>query len=225
VKIRTSLLAAASALALVAGLAAPAGAATATDVTNDTIDCHSIVGTIKFTPTLTNGGTTAGNAAVKAVTTDCTTTGNSNTGPGATTIVSGTAAGIIHTATNDCSGLLGLSTGSSGDLITKWKTLTGAPKITPAASTLSVTQTNGTSYSSDTWNGTYGEFQIGAAYGTTVPTVSGAFQGPINNHKAATDATTGQSVASSTIQCLLLGGIKILNFGIGGSALGTNTMF
>ena len=224
-KIRTSLIAAASALALVAALAAPAGAATPpTNVANDTIDCHSIVGTLKFVPTLTSGGTMTGHTTVKAALTDCATTGLSNTGTTATTIISGSAAGTITSSTNDCAGLSGLSTASSGNLITKWKTLSGAPKITPTASTLAVTQTNGTDFSTDSWNGDYGEFQIGTAYGTTAPTVTGAFTGGHTN-RAATDATVGQTITGAAIQCLLLGGIKALNFGIGGSALGTNTMF
>jgi hypothetical protein len=222
VKLRMSLLAAASAVALVGALAAPAGAATVLDSSNATISCDSIVGSITFVPPLTSGGTDAGLVKVKSTLSGCTTSL-------ATTVLSGSAAGSLNTATNDCSGLLGLSTATSGPLITKWKTASGSPKIAPAASTLNITQTYGATFTStpgpgdpsgnaDAWGSEYGLFQIGhdALHGnTTAPSVSGAFTGGNSGHTTHLDATTGQSTSSAALTCLL-GGIKALNFGIGG---------
>jgi len=234
VKIRTSLLAAASAIALVVGLAAPAGAATTIDVTNDTITCNSIVGTLKFTPGLTlysgpTDTTPAGAIAVKTVIGGCSTSA-------ATIVLSGassTAVGFpINSTHSSCNGLSGLSTGTSGDLITKWKTASGQPKITPPASTLHIAQTNGGNFNdggvttpasdSDSWGAVYGIFQIGhdAAHGnTTAPTGTGAFQGNNNGHTSTIDATTGQSYDQIALQCLLGIPVKALNFGIGGATL------
>ena len=211
-KLRLSLLAAASSIALVGALAAPAGAATTVDVSNDTITCNSVVGTIKFSPALQSGGTSAGTVAVK------TSSGGCTTGSASTTILNGASAGTLTSATNDCAGLLGLSTATSGNLVVKYKTATGSPKITPAASTFHITQSNGTTYSSDTWGASYGEFQIGGVFGTSNPSVTGAFTGGNSGHTSTIDATTGQSDGELALACLL-GGIKGLSFGIGGITL------
>jgi len=236
VKFRTSLLAAASAIALVVGFAVPAGASTPPiDVTHDTITCNSIVGSLKFTPGLTlysgpTDTTPAGSIVVKSVLGGC------SPGAAATIVLSGasgTATGFpITSSHSSCNGLSGLSTSTSGDLITKWKTASGQPKITPTASTLHITQTYGGQFNdggtttpasdSDSWGGVYGIFMIGtnAAHGsTTAPTGTGAFQGNNNGHTTTIDATTGQSVDYIALQCLLGLPIKALNFGIGGATL------
>jgi hypothetical protein len=235
VKIRTSLLAAASAIALVVGLAAPAGAATTIDVTTKTITCNSVVGTLKFTPGLTlytgpTDTTPAGSVAVKAALGGC------STNAAGVSVLSGAGAtgktAPITSAHSSCNGLSGLSTGTSGDLVTKWKTVSGSPKITPAASTLHIAQTFGGTFNdggtttpasdSDSWGAEYGIFMVGsnAAHGNTAqPTVTGAFQGNNNGHTSTIDATTGQSFDFLAEQCLLGIPIKTLNFGIGGATL------
>jgi hypothetical protein len=233
VKIRTSVLAAVSAVALLVGLAAPAGASTPpTDVTHEQITCNSIVGTLKFTPPLTaysgpTDTTPAGSVAVKSTLGGC-----SNTSADVV-VQSGSGSGTITTSHSSCQGLQGLSSGTSGPLITKWKTLKAplSNKMTPTASTLTITQTFGGTFNdggdttpaadSDSWGGQYGTFMIGtdAAHGsTTAPTVVGAFQGNNNGHTSTIDATTGQSVDYIALLCLL-GPIKALNFGIGGATL------
>jgi hypothetical protein len=235
VKFRTSLLAAASALALLVGLAAPAGAATPpTDVTHSTITCNSVVGTLKFNPPLTLAGdpdtTPPGSVAVKA------TLGGCSTNASGVTVLSGAGAtgktSPITSAHSSCNGLSGLSDSTSGDLVTKWKTATGTPKITPTASTLHIAQTFGGVFNdggdttpaadSDSWGGQYGIFMVGtnAAHGGTAqPTVSGAFQGNNSGHTSTIDATTGQSFDQIALQCLLGIPVKALNFGIGGATL------
>jgi hypothetical protein len=221
VRLRTSLLAAASALALVGAFVAPAGAATVLDSSNATVHCDSVTGTLTFVPTLVAGGTSAGSVKLKVTTSGCTTSL-------ATTILSGSAAGTLTTATNDCSGLVGLSAATSGPLIAKWKTASGSPKIAPAASTFNITQTYGSKFTgtpgvgdpsgnADAWGAEYPMFQIGhdAAHGNTSnPNVVGAFTGGNAGHTSTTDATTGQDATSAALTCLL-GGIKALTFGIG----------
>jgi hypothetical protein len=221
-KIRTTVLAALSAFALVGAMAAPAGASTPPlDASNATVSCDSVVGSIKFVPPLTSGGTSAGLVYVKATVSGCSTSL-------ATTVLSGSGKGTLATATNDCSGLVGLSTSTSGPLITKWKTASGSPKITPAASTLNITQTYGAQFTgtpgpgdpagnADAWGASYGLFQIGtdAAHGgTSAPNVVGAFTGGNSGHTTTLDATTGQSATSLALSCLLTG-IKSIAFGIG----------
>jgi hypothetical protein len=221
VKIRASLLAAASSLAIVAGLAAPAGAATTVNVANSTVQCMSIVGTLGFVPPLVIGGTSADAITVKATISGCST-------PAAVTIASGSISSTINSATNDCLGLSGLSTSTTGNLVAKWKTATGSSKITPTTSTLHVAQTNGAQFNSgtpagdqDTWGGVYGLFQIGSDAGhggTLAPSVTGAFTGGNGGATSNVDATTGQDVGAIATMCFGAG-VKTLNFGIGQTTL------
>jgi len=143
VKIWKSVLALASATALVGVFAGTAGAAhpnvTTTNVTTNTITCNSTVGSLAFNPGLTlYSGTVdttpAGTVTVKSVETGCTTNASG------VLIQNGTTAGIIHSAHSSCNGLSGLSTGTSGPLVTKWKAWSGhSNAITPTASTLNIT--------------------------------------------------------------------------------------
>jgi len=234
VKIWKSVLALASATAMVGAFAGTAGAShpnvTTTNVANSTITCNSQVGSLSFLPALTlYGGTVdttpAGTVTVKAAVTGCTTPATG------VLIESGATAGVIHSAHSSCNGLSGLSTGTTGPLVTKWKAWPGhSNAITPTSSTLNITQTNGAQFNNvsppnpvgdrDTWGGVYGLFQVGtdvAHGGTTAPTVTGAFTGGDSGHTSTLDTATGQDVGGIALACLLTTGVKILNIGIGGT--------
>jgi len=233
VKIWKSVLALASATALVGVFAGTAGAAhpnTTTNVANSTITCNSQVGTLGFVPSLTLFSGTVDTTPPGTVTVKATVTGCSTPASGVL-IESGATAGVIHSAHSSCNGLTGLSTGTSGPLVTKWKAWPGhSNSITPTASTLNITQTNGAQFNGtgvgdpvgdkDTWGAQYGLFQVGTDAGhggTSAPTVTGAFTGGDSGHTSTLDTATGQDVGGIALACLLTTGVKTLNIGIGGT--------
>jgi hypothetical protein len=138
-----------------------------------------------------------------------------------------------------CLGLSGLSTGTSGNNVSFFKNgakgvdgLTLEPKLLTAGSgglnanvTSAVSQTNGTTFGPTAWGASYGEFQIGAAFGTSVSARNNdAFEGDssqITGHGLGDtfDATTGQSTGAILALCLSTG-VRVLNFGIGGVHFG-----
>jgi hypothetical protein len=128
-----------------------------------------------------------------------------------------------------CLGLQGLSNGISGSAVSAFKNqakgldnATLLPKLLDSGGnanvTFSVSQTFGGTFSADSWGASYGEFQIGTSFGTTVTPRNGtdAFEGPGTSHGSndAFDGTTGQSEGAILVQCLGKG-VKLLNFGIG----------
>jgi hypothetical protein len=222
VKLRTTLLTAASVVALVAGLAAPAGAATAPiNVAADHLTCNSTIGSFKFNPPLVGGGSTTTQITVKATLAGCSDPDNANV-----QVLSGAAAtpktGPLAGTNNDCLTLLGLNT-APGSIITKWKTLTGQPKITPAATTLSVTNIQGGVFGPvGGWSGSYGEFQVGTTFGTATPSipVGSAFRGGDGGHNSTIDVTTGADVGYLGVQCINGIPIKTAVLGIGSVTFG-----
>jgi len=146
-----------------------------------------------------------------------------------------------------CLGLSGLSTGTSGVNVTQVKNqakgldnVTLLPKLLTAGSgnlnaniTSGVGATFGTTFSSDGWGASYGEFQLGLVEGppatftqatpaqvrnTNAPagSVGNAFQGPGASHGSQDgfDGTTGESSGAILTACLGKG-VKAITFGIG----------
>jgi hypothetical protein len=205
------------------------------DVSNHSVACDSLVGSIKFGTALVPGGTSPNTITIKATLDGCddlddVATDNTNTVSIAPSKVSGT----LNSTTNDCQGLVGPSTGTTGPTITSWKTNakelgTGLPypKIYDsvggiglagkAATTMTVTQTFGGTYTA-TWGAGYGFFQIGPGF-TTAPVVTGAFTGGNAGAGTVFEGTTGQSTTASALACFGKG-IKLLNFGIGHVGVG-----
>ena len=179
------LLLTAAAVAMPVGLvAATGGVASAgapkTDVTNASISCTNVSGSLKFAPALTLAGGQPENTSVKLTVGGCTVTG----APGVTVSV-GKGTGVLHSANNNASGLLG-STAVTGQVNIKW---TSNVKLTSKMSTVAVTFfTGGTS--------TDGFATLDILAGDA--SVSGDFAG--NNAGASTTlhAETGQSVADLT---------------------------
>jgi hypothetical protein len=180
------------------------------------VTCNSIVGTIKFATPLSNAGSPTGSNQINLkVTVDgCTDTSNANVKVGASKL----SGNITTNNGTQCVGLFGPSAVNASTTI-KWKAQSGTPKLVmsgnvPAVSTLTIIQTVGGTYNSDTWGGTYGAFSVTAGHAG----VSGAFTGGNAGATSTLTATTGQDVGAVGNACAGKG-IKALNFGIGGLKL------
>jgi hypothetical protein len=150
---------------------------------------------------------------------------------------------LTGTSGNECTGLAGLSTSTSGTTQIVWKapkgyiftpvqTIGAGPK-TGAGTNLNVTQTNGVTFTvpatdgggqaQGPWAGTtYGEFQVGTANGTTHTTLSGtnnSFTGGDSGHSGWFSGTL-QSDATNLLLSCVSPGLKSLAFGIGAVSAG-----
>lgn len=196
---------------------APATAATpVVDVSNHHVVCDGVTGSMKFSVPLTLGGTSANQISIKLVADGC-----SDTDDGSLVLAPAKIAGTLNSNTSDCAGLVGLSTGTTGSVTASWKTAKTSPaKITPTSSTETITQNFGGTFSNP-WGvgGGYGLFQIGTAYGTAAPSVTGAFTGGDGGASSEFAGTTGQSTSGILSQCIS-GGLKAITFGIGYTTLG-----
>ncbi len=179
------LLLTAAAVAMPVGLVAATGgvasaAAPKTDVTNASISCTTVSGTLKFAPALTLAGGQPENSGVKLSVSGCTVSG----APGVT-VSAGKGAGVLHSADNNAGGLLG-STAVTGQVNIKW---TSNVKLTSKTSTVTVSFfTGGTS--------TDGFATLDILAGKA--SVSGDFSGGDAGANTTLHAETGQSVADLT---------------------------
>jgi hypothetical protein len=249
VKLGKRAVAIAGSLALASSLGAAAfatSAAAATpkhDAANDTVTCNDVVGTIVFATALQLGGTTPNTDKVSIKSADCTDAPagiyNATTNPTGVSLKAVVIGGTLASANNDCLGLQGLSTGTSGNLLGTWSTNRGTPALNNNKDTLTINQTWGgtfddggvTSPTSDTdsWGGQYGFLSIGASGSgnatgsgqsdTAAPTVVGPFSGNDSGHTSFFDASTSQSQADLAAACFSATGIKSITFGIGGFTL------
>jgi hypothetical protein len=250
VKLNKRAFAAASSLALVGGIAfgvmqttANAVALPKHDATNDAVTCNDTIGSIKFSTHLHLGGTTPNTITLAVKSADCTDTTagiyNKTTNPTGVSIKSVSDSGHLTSSTNDCLGLSGLSTSTSGSIPGTWAMNPATPALTNTHSTLTVTQTWGGTFNdggvtspssdSDSWGAEYGFFSIGAAgsgnaigsgqSNTSAPTVVGSFTGGDSGHKTTFDAATAQSEGDLATQCFSATGIAGITFSIGGFTL------
>jgi len=233
-RLNKKLVAAAGSLAVAGGLTAAAvGSAGAPppkiDVGTRSVTCNDTLGKIKFSVPLTLGGTTPNAISVGIKSGDCVdnTQGayDASLNPTGVTLKNFASKGTLNATTNDCLGLQGLSTGTTGSITGKFATVPGTSKLLDAANTIAVGQTYGgtfndggtTSPASDSasWASQYGLFQIGtgAFIPTSAPTVTGAY----HNDGGASfqfDGTTAESTGNLANQCFTTG-IKGITFGIG----------
>lgn len=153
-RVKTKLVAGASALTLVGGLAvvvaAPASAALAkVDVSSHSVTCNDVLGKIKFSVPLHLGGTTANQVTIIIKSLDCVdnTVGvyDADTNPGGVSLKSVAQKGVLNSSTNDCLGLSGYSTSTSGSIVGSWATNPATPGLLAPSnkSTITVTQTFG----------------------------------------------------------------------------------
>jgi hypothetical protein len=234
VKIRTAVLAAASALALVVGVAAPAGAVhplitTTYAVGNDHVVCNTVTGTLTFATALKLTGPTTGanTTTVKATVAGCTDTDKT-----AVKIFTGSLLSTIQTTGGAaCGGLLGLSNNTNSSQFI-WKPATGqafSPTVLigtaqKPVSNVTATQDVGTSFTvpvaNAPWSSTYGMFELGVAYGTVAGTGTVDFTGGDGGASGWFAGTSNADLTAILTACGSTAGVKTLAFGIGAVALG-----
>jgi hypothetical protein len=201
-------------LSVIAVPAAHAAGPAKHDASNDKVTCNDVMGKIKFGIPLTVGGTTPNTITLTIKSDDCTDTtagiydpvGN----PTGVSIKSAAAKGVLNSTNNDCFGLQGLSTGTSGAITASWAmnsatpALLSAPTATPPVSnktTLNITQEWGGTFNdggstspasaSDSWGGTYGFFAIGSSTsGLPIGTVNSGTP-PDHQHYTTAPSITG----------------------------------
>lgn len=179
------LLLTAAAVAMPVGLVVATGGiasagSPATDVTNASITCSTVSGSLKFAPALSLAGGQPENTNVKLAVSGCTVSG----APGVT-VSAGKGSGVLHSASNAATGLLG-STAVTGQVNIKWKSNV---KLTSKQSTVTVTFfTGGTSTDG------FATLDILAGHAS----VSGDFSGGDAGAGTTLHAETGQSVATLT---------------------------
>jgi hypothetical protein len=198
----------------------PAYASTPVNVSHASVTCNSVVGTIAFNPALKLSGPTTGSDTItlKVALSGCTSPQVNAGGSIFTGAISGT---IVGSAGSNCTGLSGLSSVTANPLI-KWKAPTGYSFTPTANSNLGISQTQGGTYSvtgQTPWAGGYGQFEVGATYGTAATSVTGAFAGTDSGATSWFNGTTGQDTVSLLASCLSSTGLKLANFGIGGVSL------
>jgi len=230
-------------MAAFAGAPAAHAVSTTVNTSSATVTCSTLSGTIGFTPPLGGAApTTTGTETtkIKAKLGGCFSSDTSPTMAG-TAMFTGTIAGTLTgTGGNSCSGLAGPSSSTTGTTQVVWKApkgyiFTPTQLIAPAntksgpATTLTIAQTNGTTFtipastdgpvSQGPWAGTsYGEFQVGTVYGTTHFATSGtnnSFTGGDSGHGGWFAGTIQSDAVNLLLSCASSTGIKTLAFGIG----------
>ena len=183
------------------------------DVSNSTIQCNSVFGSVQIKPGLVNGGTaTATQITIKGTIDGCTvTSGNS------AIILTSTFSGKLGGTSNDCSSLLGANP-VSGTITVKWK----SDKTTPLAQTSTVItpgNLNGNLFTPGAADPDFGAMALGKfKLGPTGSSVSGAFAG--GSGTSTTSAATSQDIATILGSCGSLKGVAALNLGFGTMSLG-----
>jgi hypothetical protein len=177
------------------------------DVSNATITCTGVTGTVKFAPHLVIGGTsTSENSNVKLVLSNCTVGGL----PGPVTITSGKGAGVLHSNTNDASSVFGPNP-VSGHVNIKWASTS---KLTFKMSTVLVTLVNGGT------DGIYASLAVTPGNAS----VSGDFTGGDNGAASAFYAETTQTIATLTTEATPPSAIKLVNLGTDATHLMGNSL-
>jgi hypothetical protein len=210
------------------------------NVDNNSVTCNEAIGKVKFGIPLVLGGTQPNTVSISIKSTDCVdnTAGvyDATTNPSGNALKGMSSKGVLNSTNNDCLGLQGLSTGTTGPIELKWTTVAGTPKLNNAKSTFTVSQTWAGTFNdggvtsdnldSDHWGAQYGYFAVGGATSgrplgtgesyTSNPSVSGAYRGPSGDgHNTQFAGVTQQSIATAAAACFS-GGVKGITFAIGG---------
>jgi len=184
------------------------------DVSGDHVVCNTVTGGMTFSAPLVNGGTATSNSiSVKGKLDGCTDTNNATV-----QLAGATFAGTLSGTTNDCNALSNLNAFPANALTVKWRTPTGAPKLTSKTSTITLNELSGLEYGAD-W-ATYVELQAGTLFETAPLGVTGAFSGADAGAGSSLDIVTSlDDVHASEFGCNGAG-VKTLNFAIGQITLG-----
>jgi hypothetical protein len=193
------LLMAAAAVAMPVGILAStagiAAAVTKTDVTHNTITCSTVTGKAKFAPALVLGGAQPENTSIKI------TLGGCTTDAAGVTISAGSGSGVLHSATNNATALLG-PTAVTGSIKIKW---TSNVALTNKDSTVTVTVITG---------GIPGDGYASLAVTAGHASVAGDFGGSDLGATSTLYSETTQTIATLTTEATPPAkGIKSINLG------------
>ena len=232
---RVRLLAIAAAVTISAGVgfqgSVAFGALTTFDVRDDAATCNTTSGTIAFSPHLTANGPTTGafTAKVAIALAGCLDDSNSSVKmfKGATTMF------LRSNNGSNCSSLLGL-VDDAGDSQIVWtpaagqafipKTMVGTAQ--KSATNVHLSQVQGGVYSvsgEGPWDTSYGEFSLGAAYGTDPVASTFDFtngDGALGGNQGWLNTATQEDIANILTQCSTTAGLATLHFGIGATHWG-----
>ena len=174
------------------------------DATTYTVQCNTVIGSIKFSPALVNQGTaTSETGKVKATLAGCAVVTPSDSG---LTIESGAVSGKLTSSSNDCATLVSGGP-ASGTLKIKWKT---TPKLLDSTSIETVSALTFSFFVPPSpFTGTYGAFHI------TASGITGPFQGSDGGATSFGDGSSGQDVTALLGACASTKGLSLVNFGVG----------
>ena len=173
-------------VSVVAVTAGTAAAKKGPSPATDTATCHSLSGTVNFSPPLTNAGYTSG---TETSTLSGTLTGCAAAGTSPVSLTSGSLTGTFSAKpgsakhpSGTCTGLLG-TTKQKGSISVAWSS---SPSVAPTAIQVK-TVTGGTS-------GSQATFSLGGKY-------KGSFGGADKGKSSSTSAQTVQTVATLAGEC------------------------
>ena len=191
---------------LIASTASLASAASpATNVTHASITCTTVTGAAKFAPALTAAGGNPENTSIKLVVGGCTVSG----APGVT-ISGGKGSGVLHSASNSATALLG-PVAVTGQVNVKWASNV---KLSSKMSSVNVTVvTGGTS-------GSYASLAVTAGHAS----VTGDFAGTDSGATSTLYSETTQTVSALTTAATGAKGLKAITLGTDGTHLQPNSL-
>jgi hypothetical protein len=206
------LLLTAAAVAMPIGLVCASGgaaqaAAPKVNVSNATISCTAVTGSAKFSPALNLTGGNPENTSVKLAVSGCTVSGVSGV-----VIASGKGSGVLHSASNLATNLLG-PTAVTGSVGIKWKTSTG--KLSFPTSTVTVSVVTG---------GTPSDGYASLAITAGNATVSNDFAGTDGGASSTMYAETTQTVSQLTTAATGKKGLKSITLGTDGTHTTPNSL-
>lgn len=182
------------------------------DVSQDTIVCRSVSGTVKYLPGLTNGGVSTRLVTIKGSLAGCTVSG-----PNSAIVLGGTFTAKLGGGPSTCSELLGQSN-PSGTVTFKWQ----ADKTTPIEQTSTVVTITGASGTVASLDQCLAGFQMGAYLQSSLvgSHITGAFLGTDGGASSSNTVVVTQEITEILNLCASANGIKQLTFGLGVLALG-----
>jgi hypothetical protein len=173
------------------------------DVSNATITCDTVVGTLSLKPAFLVGGTeTAGTMTLKGTLDACTVTG----APAPVTILKSSFSGKLIASSNDCVAVFEGAT-TTGTITIKWKA-DGTTPIQQTSTVVSIASLTGQVFTSP-WEAFYGQLTLNPSGET------GAFTGGDNGAGATITGVSSQEVNSLLNGCDTPKGLKLINIGLG----------
>jgi hypothetical protein len=173
------------------------------DVSNATIVCDTVIGTLGLKPAFLVGGTgTSGAMTLKGTLGACTVTD----APSPVTILKGTFSGKLVTSVNDCVAVFEGAT-TTGTITIKWKA-DGTTPIQQTSTVVTIGSLTGQVFTAP-WDGLYGQLTLNPSGET------GAFTGGDNGAGATITGVGSQEVQSLFNSCGTTPGLKLINIGLG----------